>query len=141
MRHASRGRDSYTLLLRKRRKRYGRPSNQELKPYSSPEELFLAFSKRLGYIEPDRAREIFFEFERLIIEELQKKKIIRLPGFGDFYLIHTPLKKVLGCARDKIKGQMERYVRKDIFEVRFKVHAKLRDYFRIVSDRIDRAND
>ncbi len=136
MRHASRGRDTYSIRLRGTRK-LGRPRANE-GTWTGFDELCRKFSERLGYIDPERARDIIFEFERLLIQELVEKKIVRLYGFADFYLLHTPLKKVCGVARDAIKGRTDRFVREDIYEVRFKPHAKLRDYFRLISDHIDK---
>jgi nucleoid DNA-binding protein len=137
MRNPSPARDTYSLLIRGGAKRLGRLDKNE-GSWTRFHDLCQKFADRIGYIEIDRAQEIIFEFERLLIDELQTKKIVRLFGFGDFFLVHSPPKKISGCARDTIKGKTNRFVREDTFEVKFHVNQKLRDHFRALSDRIDK---
>lgn len=87
-----------------------------------PEDLFNEVSRRTNYLDINLIKDVYYSLVKVMVSELKRQGIVRLPDFGDLFLIFRKEKYAMDISTRKKSLMPQKRI------VKFQTDTKLKKY-------------
>lgn len=95
------------------------------------DDFFAEVAAELDYLDSDTVKRFYNALVRVSVRHLRKEKFLRLPDFGDAYLVDMNAKEIYNPRTAERKIALGKH-----FQMRFKPANRLRQYFAKISNSL-----